>query len=82
MSRIDTDALPEGVVTFLTGPSVLTDEVAAAERAQAASLEAGHEEVLVKDAGSTYAAGRRGAAWRGARSSRCGPTTSGSRAGA
>ena len=94
MSQIDTDAPPEGVVTFLfdvlhvdgrdlldmplrersaelrtiaahlTVPSVLTDDVAAAERVLAESLAAGHEGVVVKDAGSTYAAGRRGAAWR------------------
>jgi DNA ligase-1 len=94
MSQIDTDAPPEGVVTFLfdvlhvngrdlldtplrersaelrtiashlTVPSVLTDDVAVAERVLAESLEAGHEGVVVKDAGSSYAAGRRGAAWR------------------
>jgi DNA ligase-1 len=45
-------------------PSVLTDDVAAAERVLAASLRDGHEGVVVKDASSTYAAGRRGAAWR------------------
>jgi DNA ligase-1 len=48
----------------LTVPSALTDDVAAAERVLAESLEAGHEGVVVKDAASTYAAGRRGAAWR------------------
>jgi DNA ligase-1 len=94
MSQIDTDAPPEGVVTFLfdllhadgrdlldtslrersaelrrlaphlTVPSLLTDDIAAAERVLAESLEAGHEGVVVKDAASTYAAGRRGAAWR------------------
>jgi ATP-dependent DNA ligase I len=94
MSQIDTDAPPEGVVTFLfdvlhvdgrdlldtplrergadlrtiaahlTVPSVLTDDVATAERVLAEALEAGHEGVVVKDATSTYAAGRRGAAWR------------------
>ena len=94
MSQIDTDAPPEGVVTFLfdilrldgrdlldtplrersaelrriapqlTVPSILTDEVAAAERVLADSLQAGHEGVVVKDAASPYAAGRRGAAWR------------------
>jgi DNA ligase-1 len=48
----------------LTVPSVLTDDIAAAERVLADSLEAGHEGVVVKDAASTYAAGRRGAAWR------------------
>lgn len=94
MSQIDTDAPPEGVVTFLfdllhvdgrdlldtplrdrsaelgriapqlTVPSLLTDDIAAAERVLAESLEVGHEGVVVKDAASTYAAGRRGAAWR------------------
>jgi DNA ligase-1 len=94
MSQIDTDAPPEGIVTFLfdvlhvdgsdlldtplrdrsaelrriapqlTVPSLLTDDIAAAERVLADSLEAGHEGVVVKDAISTYAAGRRGAAWR------------------
>ncbi|MHB8692499.1 MAG: ATP-dependent DNA ligase [Solirubrobacteraceae bacterium] len=94
MSQIDTDAPPEGVVTFLfdalhvdgrdlldvplrarraelqaiaphlTVPSVLTNNVDAAERVLTESLEAGHEGVVVKDAMSTYAAGRRGAAWR------------------
>jgi DNA ligase-1 len=48
----------------LTVSSVLTNDVAAAERVLAESLEAGHEGVVVKDAASTYAAGRRGAAWR------------------
>lgn len=94
MSQIDTDAPPEGVVTFLFDvlhvdgrdlldipqrersaelrtiaphlvvPSVLTDDTVQAERVLAASLQAGHEGVVVKDAASTYAAGRRGAAWR------------------
>jgi DNA ligase-1 len=94
MSQIDTDAPPEGVVTFLFDvlhidgrdlldtplrersaelrtiaphlivPSVITRDAAAAERVLAESLQAGHEGVVVKDAGSTYAAGRRGAAWR------------------
>jgi DNA ligase-1 len=48
----------------LTVPSILTDDVAAAERVLADSLRAGHEGVVVKDAASLYAAGRRGAAWR------------------
>jgi DNA ligase 1 len=94
MSRIDTDAPPEGIVTFLfdvlhidgrdlldtplrersaelrtiarhlTVPSLLTHDVAAAERVLSESLEAGHEGVVVKDAASPYAAGRRGATWR------------------
>ncbi len=94
MSQIDTDALPEGVVTFLFDvlhidgrdrldaplaerradlrtiapelavPSVVTDDVAVAERVLAESLTAGHEGVVIKDTASAYAAGRRGAAWR------------------
>ena len=52
------------IAPHLIVPSVLTDETGEAERVLAASLEAGHEGVVVKDAASTYAAGRRGAAWR------------------
>jgi DNA ligase-1 len=52
------------IAPSLTVPGVLTDDAAAAERVLAESLEAGHEGVVVKDATSTYAAGRRGAAWR------------------
>jgi DNA ligase 1 len=48
----------------LSVPSILTDDVAAAERVLADSLDAGHEGVVIKDAASTYAAGRRGATWR------------------
>jgi DNA ligase-1 len=48
----------------LSVPSIVTDDIAAAERVLFESLEAGHEGVVVKDAASTYAAGRRGAAWR------------------
>jgi DNA ligase-1 len=94
MSQIDTDAPPEGVVTFLFDvlhidgvdlldapqhqrrarlveiaprlvvPAIVTDDVAAAEQVLAEALAAGHEGVVVKDVDSTYAAGRRGAAWR------------------
>ena len=52
------------IAPHLIVPGVLTDDDAAAERVLAESLEAGHEGVVVKDAASTYAAGRRGAAWR------------------
>ena len=48
----------------LAVPSVLTDDVAASERVLTEALAAGHEGVVVKDAAATYAAGRRGAAWR------------------
>jgi DNA ligase-1 len=94
VARIDSDAAPEGVVTFLfdllhvdgddlldtpleeraarlaaiapqlTIPGVFTSDPEAAERVLDESLRAGHEGVVVKDAASTYGAGRRGKAWR------------------
>ncbi|MBV8221446.1 MAG: hypothetical protein JO325_23525 [Solirubrobacterales bacterium] len=94
VSQIDSDAPPEGIVTFLfdllhidgedlldvplverqaqlvsiapalTIPRVLTSDPDEGERVLAASLEAGHEGVVVKDSASQYAAGRRGGAWR------------------
>jgi DNA ligase-1 len=94
MSQVDTDAPPEGVVTFLFDilhvdgvdlldspqherstrlrqiapelmvPAVVTDDVAVAEQVLQDALAAGHEGVVIKDVDSTYAAGRRGAAWR------------------
>ncbi len=94
VSQIDTDAPPQGIVTFLFDllhidgedlldaplqeratrlaaiapelkiPGLLTSDPAEAERVLAESLEAGHEGVVVKDAASPYAAGRRGKAWR------------------
>jgi len=45
-------------------PGVLTDDPSEGERVLEASLSAGHEGVVVKDAASPYAAGRRGGAWR------------------
>ena len=48
----------------LTIPGVLTTDREEGERVLEASLEAGHEGVVVKDATSLYAAGRRGGAWR------------------
>ena len=45
-------------------PSLLTSDPAESERVLEESLAAGHEGVVVKDAASTYAAGRRGKAWR------------------
>jgi DNA ligase-1 len=45
-------------------PAVLTSDAQEAERVLEESLSAGHEGVVVKDAASTYAAGRRGQAWR------------------
>jgi DNA ligase-1 len=48
----------------LTIPGVLTTDPEEGERVLEASLAAGHEGVVVKDASSLYAAGRRGGAWR------------------
>jgi DNA ligase 1 len=94
VSQIDSDAPPEGIVTFLFDvlhvdgddlldapleeraarlervashlkiPSVITSDAEAAQRVLDEALSAGHEGVVVKDAGSTYSAGRRGKAWR------------------
>jgi DNA ligase 1 len=94
VSRIDSEAPPEGIVTFLFDalhvdgddlldapleeraarleaiapdlriPSVVTSDPDAAERVLEEALEAGHEGIVVKDAGSRYSAGRRGKAWR------------------
>lgn len=94
VSLIDSDAPPQGVVTFLFDllhldgeglldrplleraarlreiapaleiPRVFTDDPAEAEATLVAALDAGHEGVVVKDAESVYAAGRRGQAWR------------------
>lgn len=94
VARIDSDAPPEGVVTFLFDllhvdgedlldiplaerarrldaiapdlriPAVMTSDPADAQRVLDEALAAGHEGVVVKDARSLYAAGRRGKAWR------------------
>jgi DNA ligase-1 len=94
VSRIDGEATPEGVVTFLFDalhldgedlldspleqraaklesiapqfaiPRVLTSDPGEGERMLEEALRAGHEGVVVKDAASTYGAGRRGKAWR------------------
>jgi DNA ligase-1 len=94
VSRIDNEAAPEGITTFLFDvlhvdgedlldlpleqraarldaiapeiriPSVLTDDPEEAQRVLDEALDAGHEGVVVKDAASPYAAGRRGKAWR------------------
>jgi DNA ligase-1 len=45
-------------------PGELTSDPAVAERVLEEALRAGHEGIVVKDAGSLYAAGRRGKAWR------------------
>ena len=94
VARIDTQAEPEGIATFLfdvlhvdgedlldmplrdrrahlqtiapglTIPGAFTSTSADAEHVLADALAAGHEGVVVKDAASLYAAGRRGKAWR------------------
>jgi DNA ligase-1 len=94
VSQIDSDAPPEGIVTFLFDvlhvdgkdlldtplheraarleaiaphlkiPSVLTTDPQEGQRVLDEALRAGHEGVVVKDAASYYAAGRRGKAWR------------------
>ncbi len=45
-------------------PGVITSDPQEGQRVLAASLRAGHEGVVVKDARSPYVAGRRGGAWR------------------
>jgi DNA ligase-1 len=45
-------------------PGVITSAPGEAERVLEQSLAAGHEGVVIKDAASRYAAGRRGQAWR------------------
>jgi len=45
-------------------PAVITSDPEAGQRVLDESLGAGHEGVVVKDAASVYAAGRRGKAWR------------------
>jgi DNA ligase 1 len=94
VSRIDRDAPPGGVVTFLFDllhvdgedlldtpleqraarlealapnlkiPGLLTSAPDEASRVLDEALDAGHEGVVVKDAASLYAAGRRGKSWR------------------
>jgi DNA ligase 1 len=94
VSRIDSDAPPEGIQTFLFDllhvdgedlldsplmerrarldaiashlriPGVLTSDPEDGQRVLDEALSAGHEGVVVKDAGSLYIAGRRGKAWR------------------
>ncbi len=94
VSQIDSDAPPEGIVTFLFDllhvdgedlldvplhariarldaiagplriPGVETADPETAQRMLDDALREGHEGVVVKDASSLYAAGRRGRAWR------------------
>jgi DNA ligase-1 len=94
VARIDSEARPEGIATFLFDvlhvdgddlldvplaersarlqaiapqlkiPGTFTSHADEAERVLEDALRAGHEGVVVKDAASLYAAGRRGKAWR------------------
>ena len=54
----------EAIAPQLRIPGVFTSDPEAAQRVLDESLNAGHEGVVVKDAASTYGAGRRGKAWR------------------
>ena len=54
----------EAIAPQLKIPAVLTSERSEAQWVFEESLRAGHEGVVVKDAASPYAAGRRGRAWR------------------
>jgi len=54
----------EAVAPQLKIPGVLTADAEEAQRVLDDALRAGHEGVVVKDASSPYAAGRRGKAWR------------------
>jgi DNA ligase-1 len=54
----------EALAPHLRVSSLLTSEPGEGERALEEALAAGHEGVVVKDAASLYAAGRRGKAWR------------------
>jgi DNA ligase-1 len=52
------------IASGLEVPGALTADPAEAQRVLDEALRAGHEGVVVKDAASLYAAGRRGKAWR------------------
>jgi DNA ligase 1 len=54
----------EALAPHLRIPAVITSEAEEGDRVLDESLSAGHEGVVVKDAASLYAAGRRGKAWR------------------
>jgi DNA ligase-1 len=54
----------EAIAGGLTMPGLLTADPAEAQRVLDEALAAGHEGVVVKDAASLYAAGRRGRTWR------------------
>jgi DNA ligase 1 len=54
----------DAIAPHLKIPALLTSDPAEGERVLVEALSAGHEGVVVKDAASLYAAGRRGKAWR------------------
>ncbi|CAA9475263.1 MAG: DNA_ligase_IV_Ku-like [uncultured Solirubrobacteraceae bacterium] len=54
----------EEIASHLRIPARITDDSQDAERVLTDALDAGHEGIVVKDAASPYAAGRRGKAWR------------------
>ena len=54
----------ERIAAGLTVPRALTSDAEEGERMLEEALRAGHEGVVVKDASSTYSAGRRGKSWR------------------
>jgi DNA ligase-1 len=57
-------AMLETLAPHLKIPAVITSDPVDGRRVLAESLRAGHEGIVVKDAASLYAAGRRGKAWR------------------
>src|SRR5581483_7668909 len=57
-------ALLERIAPHLRIPGLITADPAEGERVLEEALAAGHEGVVVKDAASLYAAGRRGKSWR------------------
>lgn len=57
-------AVLDRIAPTLRIPATLTSDPQEGERVSEQALQAGHEGVVVKDAASLYAAGRRGKAWR------------------
>ncbi len=64
MPLTERSARLEEIAPHLKIPGVVTSDAREGEQVLANALEAGHEGVVVKDATSAYAAGRRGKAWR------------------
>jgi ATP-dependent DNA ligase I len=61
---IERSARLEALAPRLKIPGLLTSDPGEAQRVLHEALDAGHEGVVIKDADSVYAAGRRGKAWR------------------